>query len=174
MEAYDRILGMDMQAVYAIAAQFVSTAVLIFILYKILYKPMLKFLDARTKRIQDSIAEGQQLITSGKALQAEYEGKLKELDVERGAILEEATKRAKEREAEIIAEAKQAAEKLKVAATLNIEQEKEKTKMQMKSQIIDISALIAQRYVADNINQDTQSRLLDEIITDLGDSTWLN
>ena len=170
----DRIMGVDAQALFSWAVQLISTGVLVFFLYKILYNPALKFLDARAKRISDTITNADDLMKTATAMKADYEEKLKTLDQERAQILETATKRAKEREEEIISEAKATAEKLKATANASIEMEKQKAQSEMKSQIIDISALIAQKYVAGNIDQSVQNKLLDEIITDLGDATWLN
>ena len=56
----------------------------------------------------------------------------------------------------------------------SIKMERENAVNDMKAQIIDISTLMAEKYISKNIDKDTQKKLLDEVISDVGDATWVN
>lgn len=170
----DRIMGFDIQTFYSWVIQLINTGVLVFLLSYILYQPILKFLDNRAKRIQDSITNAEELLASAQKMQALYEEKLKGIDAERISILEVANKRAKEMENDIITSAREEAATIKARAMSDIELEKEKAFNDMKLQIIDISAIIAKKYVSKNIDESMQIKLLDDVISDLGDATWQN
>lgn len=167
-------MGFDAQTFYAWIMQLINTGVLVALLSYILYEPVVKFLNNRTSRIQESITNAEEMLENAQKMKALYEEKLKGIDAERVQILEVANKRAKDMENDIITSAKQEASTIKTRALSDIELEKEKAFNEMKSQIIDISSIIAQKYVSQNINKDMQNKLLDEVISDLGDATWLN
>ena len=167
-------MGFDAQMLFSWGIQLINTGVLVFLLSKILYEPVTKFLDSRTKRIQDTINNAENSFAEASKMKSLYEEKLKGIETERVNILEEANKRAKEMESSIIAVAKTEASNIKSRAMNDIELEKEKAFNDMRAQIIDISSIIAEKYIVQNIDEATQNKLLDEVISDLGDATWLN
>ena len=89
-------------------------------------------------------------------------------------ILGEARNRASLREQEIIAEAKAEAETLKNRAMVDIQREQEKAKDEIKKQIIEVSSIMAGKFIAETIDQKKQEKLVDEVISDLGDVKWLS
>jgi F-type H+-transporting ATPase subunit b len=170
----DRVMDFDIHTLISLGIQLLSAGILIYVLYRILYQPVLDFLDARTKRIADSITNSQEMLQTATAMKAQYEEKLAGIDAERIAILEDANRRAQELETSIVTSARKEADRLKQSALADIELEKQKVKRDMKEQIIDISTLIASRFVSQTIDTNLQNKLLDETIADLGDATWLN
>lgn len=171
---YDRMMGIDLQMLYSWGIQLVNTLVLVFVLYKILYNPVLKFLDARAQRIQGNIDSANTLRKEAEELKLKYQGIMADADTEKESIITAATKRAKELEESIVAAAKQEAAKIKESAARELELQKEKAARDMKDQIIDISAIIAGRYVEASMDEALQAKLLNDAINDLGDATWLS
>ena len=89
-------------------------------------------------------------------------------------ILSDARTKAVKREQEIIAEAKEEADALKNRAMVDIQREQEKAKDEIKKQIIEVSSIMASKFVAVSINQSQQDKLVDEVISDLGEVKWLS
>ena len=174
VEPVDRIMGMDAQLFYSTVIMFGNVVLLVGILSWLLYKPVRNFLDNRIKRIEASISDATADQRKAQELKQSYERKIVEIEKEKTEIIAVATQRAKEIEASIVSEAKEEATRLKNAAMREIEANKEKAAREMREQIIDISALLAGKYVEESINQEMQIRLLDKAIDDLGDATWLN
>lgn len=170
----DRMMGFDTQMLIQMAIQFINTAVLCFALGKILYNPVKQFLHARNERIGGHISDAEQLLNNAEMLKEWYDEKMKAADFDRSEIIAEAQKRAEAVEKQIIDEAKAEAEAIKARAMNEIEMEKENSLNEMKKQIIDISTMIAERYVREKMDAQTSIKLLDEAIDDLGDATWLN
>lgn len=166
------IISFDKQMLGTLIIQLIVTAVLFFIIGKILYNPVLEFLHKRSEGIKNDLENAENSMKEANALKLEYEGKIKNIESERSEILEKAHKDARNNEAEIIAAAKTEATTIKERALLDIEREKAKAQDEMKTQIIEISSLMANRFVAEKIDMETQNKLLNEVIEDLGDAKW--
>ncbi|GHU48007.1 hypothetical protein FACS1894200_04270 [Spirochaetia bacterium] len=85
-----------------------NIAVLFFILRRLLFKPVTKFIAERTRRIEDSINQAEKDKAQAKALLAQYEEQLKSAETEVEAILRSAQETA-EQEAKDIIQAGEAA-----------------------------------------------------------------
>ena len=88
----------------------VNMVVLFFILRTILFKRVTKFMDERTKRIQDSIDRSEKDKSQAKALLAQYETQLKTAEAEAEAIINSARESAQVEAEKIIAEGRLSAE----------------------------------------------------------------
>jgi F-type H+-transporting ATPase subunit b len=157
-----------------IGLQMFNTFVVIGILTFLLYNPVKKTMKDRTDRINKQLTEAEDNFKQSESLKGEYSHKLKDIEKERTEILDNARKIATEKEKAILLEAKKESDLIKARAMSEIKLEEEKSRDGIKNQMIEISMLIAQRYVSTNIDEATQNKLLEEVISDLGDSKWLS
>jgi len=72
----------------------------------------------------------------------------------------------------LIKEAKKEAEALRERATANVELEWERAESEMRTAIIEVSAVMAEKFVTLAINQQTHDRLFSETMSDLEGMTW--
>ncbi len=168
----DRILGIDIQLLISMAIQFTNTGIMVAFLSWLLYIPVRQFMKNRSDAIQSTISNAENNFSAAEKLKAQYEEKLKTIEAERSEILEAARARASEREAEILRQAKEEADTIRSRAKLDIERQHDKLKDEVRTQIVEISTLMAQKYVAKVIDKDAQNALLDEAIEDLGAVKW--
>lgn len=166
------ILYFTDQTIYQILLQLFNTMIMAFMLSKLMYKPVKEFMANRKNRISSMISTTETKLKEADNLKLMYDKKLQEIEIERNEILDNAKKRANEREKEIIESAKQEAMTIKNRSLTEIEREKEKAKDEMKTQIIDISSLIAGRFVKDSMNDEIQNKLFNEVVKDLGEVEW--
>lgn len=166
------LIRFDSQLVAQILFQLVNTAIMIVILGKLLYNPTKKFLKDRADSVAKNIGDAETALADAVAMKIEYESKLKNIEDEKTQILEYARKIAKKAEMEILEKAREEATLIKNRAILDIEREQEKAKDSMKAEIIEISSLMATRYVSEKIDEQTQEKLFDEVIESLGDTSW--
>ncbi|WP_250278067.1 F0F1 ATP synthase subunit B [[Clostridium] colinum] len=172
MDSY--ILTLDSQLLYSVIIQLISTGILCTILSTLLYKPVTNFLQKRRERIENNINEANNKLAEADSLKAEYEIKLKDIEKEKATILEEARARGKQNEAQIIEEAKKEAEAIKNRAMLDIEREQEKAKEEIRLQIIEVSSLVASKFISEKISEAEQNKLVEQVIADLGEVKWQN
>ena len=169
-----RVFGMDAQTVLQALAHLINLGILAFVLAKLLYKPVRKVLGKRTERIQGQIAQAEEDMAKAVELKLQYEQKLEEVQQERDDILAEARKLASEASQRLIAEAKKEADALKERAAANVELEWERAEAEMKTAIIEISSVMAEKFITLAMNKDTQDRIYEETMADLGRMTWIS
>jgi len=162
-----RLLGFDQQTLVQLGFLFFNTALVIAALCYLLYKPVRKFLKDRSDRIAKQLADAAGAELSASELKERYEAKLRDIDTEREAILEETRKTAREKARRIIDDARLEADTLKNRAMLDIERETENSKERLKKHIIELSALMSAKFVARALGESDQTRLLDEAIREL-------
>jgi len=97
---------------------------------------------------------------------------LKEVSKEADAILEEARRKAKIRESEIIAEARAEAARIVERGNREVELERKKALDDMKQEIVSIASLMAGKVVAASIDTTVQDALIEETLKEMGESTW--
>lgn len=172
MDGY--VIMLDQQTLIQIAIQLVNTCILCFALSKLFYKPVTKFLNARKERVANQIDTAQNRLNEAEALKAEYEEKLKNIEVEKNTILEKARVQAKANGQQIVAEAKAEAENIHTRAMTDIKREEEKAKDEIKKQIIEVSSLVSGKFIAAKMTEEEQNKLVDDTISDLEGVKWQN
>lgn len=162
-----RVFGLDSQTLISIGIQLFNGIVLAIALTLILYKPVKEFLRKRAERIQADIDNAEATMTEATALINEYEGKLKDINQERLEILEKARNKARAENKLIIEEAEKEAEDIKQRTLVSIEEDKKRLQEEMRLQVIDLSSLVAEKYLTMNLDEETQGQYLDKVINQL-------
>jgi len=176
VDEYGRILGFDLSFINELWFVWINMAFIIFVLSWLLYKPILQFLEMRRERIKGEIEAAAENFKKSEEARTAYDAKLSGIKQERDDILDTAKKTAQTREAEIIAAAKSEADLIMERARRDMEQEREKAKDEIHRQIVQVSALMAERLMGGQLTADdaTRNRLLDQAIAELGDAEWRN
>ncbi len=167
------VIILDQQTLIQVGIQLVNTLILCFALYKILYKPVLAFLNQRKQTIADNISNAETKLSQAEELKSQYEQKLSEIEQERAEILEKARLEAKAQGEKIIDEANEEASTLKKRAETDIKRDKEKAKDEIKNQIIEVSSLLSGKFIAAKITKEEQDKLVDSAIDALEDAQWI-
>jgi F-type H+-transporting ATPase subunit b len=145
----------------------INIAILFFILKKILFKPVTKFMAERAKRVQDSIDQAQKDREAAKELLAEYEDRLKKAENEAQEILKIARENAEHQAQLIIAEAKQEAQDAADIMRKQIETERHAALAQFRLEaaalIIAVSGKLAAKDFSGEDNRRYMNMLLDEL-----------
>lgn len=172
MEEFSRIIGFDWQLVHDMVLTGINVFILFFILSYFLFNPVQEFLEKRRQKIAGQLAEAADNQRAGRELKEEYERRLREIQKEADAILTEAGKKARIREARILEEARREAAGILKRADREIELEKQKAMDEMKQEMISIASLMAGRAVAAAMNTEAQNRLIEETLKEIDESTW--
>lgn len=168
----DRLIGFDPQLLHDAVLTGINIFILFFALSYLLFNPVRDVLEKRRQKITGELAQAAEDKQTAAALKSEYEAKLKDVNREAEDILEAARKKGKKREAEIVDEAKAEAARIIERANREIELEKKKAVDDMKQEVIDIAALMAQKVVGSSMNISVQDALIEETLKEMGESTW--
>jgi len=167
-----RVFGIDQTTLINIIANLINVAVLAAFLTYLLYKPVRNILNKRTNKIQGQLIQAEEELEKATELRRSYEQKLEEIEREREEILSEARKIAADSSRRMLAEAKKEADTIKERAAANVEMEWERAENNMRTAIIDVSAVMAEKFVSLAINKETHDKLFEETISDLEGMTW--
>ncbi|MDO6674465.1 F0F1 ATP synthase subunit B [Tenacibaculum sp. 1B UA] len=148
--------------------QLVILAVLIFLLAKFAWKPILSALNEREEGIQKALDQAENARKEMQNLQADNERLLKEARAERDTMMKE----AREIKDKIIADAKQEAEEqtstMVENAKATIKQEQQAAIAELKKKVGDLSIEIAQKVVRKELaSQDDQLKLVEGMLEEV-------
>ena len=150
----------------------INIAILFFILRKVLFKPVTKFMADRAKRVQDSIDQVERDKVRAKNLLDQYESKLKDIDAEAAAILHTAREDAETEAERRIAEGKAEAANIAANARRQLEAERQAVLAGFMTDAAAIVMAASSKLAARSLNGDDDRRyatmLLDELAAQKG------
>lgn len=152
-------LGIDWKL---LIAQIVNFLVLLFILWKFAYGPILAMLEKRQKKIEKGLKdadEAHKKLAESEERQREI---LKKARTEAKDIVEKARVQAEKSKSEIAVEAKAQAEKIILNAKAEIEREKEKTIAEIKSEIGSLVVAATEKVIGEKMDEKKDKELIDK------------
>ena len=173
-EVTTRLFDLDWQLLHDAFLMIIAIFVLMLVMGHFLFNPARKFLADRKERIKNDLDTAAKDKADALALKEEYETRIREIDKQAEEILSDARKRALANEADIVAKAKEEAARIIERAGQEAELEKQKVADQVKTEMIDIAALMAGKVVSANIDTRVSDSLIDETLKEIGESTWLS
>jgi len=143
----------------------ISFLILLFILGKFAWKPILKSVNDREDSIRDALDQAEKAKREMENLQADNQNALKEARAEREAMLKE----AREIKEKLIATAKEEAQlqagKMIEQAQTAIESEKKAAMTELKNHVASLSVEIAEKVVREELsNKDKQLKLVENML----------
>lgn len=138
----------------------VSFSIILFLLKKFAWKPILGMIKEREESIENALAAAEKAKEEMKALQSNNERILAEARAERDTLLKE----AREMKDKMIAEAKTVAtkegERLLAIARENIQNEKMAAITELKNQVATLSIEIAEKILKSELSSDEKQKTL--------------
>lgn len=138
---------------------------LIFLMVKFAWKPIMSALNEREEGIQGALDAAENAKKEMQNLQADNEKLLKEARAERESMLKEAREMKTKMIDDAKAEAKEAADKMVTQAQAAIEAERKSAIADLKGQVAALSVEIAEKVVKSELsNKGKQLELVDEML----------
>lgn len=149
--------------------QILAFAILFWVLKKYAYGPLIGVMEKRQQQIKAQIADAEKDRKEAEELLKEQNDALRQARLEAHELIEN-SKASSERQAkDIIETARNEAERLKNQAVQEIKLEKEKAVIELREQVGALSVLIAAKMIEKEIDQKTQSKLIDDIMKQVGE-----
>jgi F-type H+-transporting ATPase subunit b len=147
--------------------QVVNFLLLLYLLNRFLFKPVLKLLDERESRIRKGLEDAEAAARDRELARAEREAALDEARKEAQAMVARANKIAEDSRAEILAEAKAQADKVTARAREEITAEKDKAMAELRATVADLALQAAGRLVRSEMDTPTQRRLVEDFLKEV-------
>ncbi|MBM2810527.1 MAG: synthase subunit [Chloroflexi bacterium] len=161
MEPILKSLGVDLPSV---AWHLINFLILIWILQRFMYRPILKMLDDRAARIRDSMAEAEAVRAETARLQTESKNILDEARSEGQTVLAQANHNAER----IISEARQAAQqeadRLVERAKSELAREREQSYQELRQEVADLAIAAASRVIGRALDGPSHRELVREFL----------
>lgn len=144
-----------------------SFLILLFILRKFAWKPILNSVNSREESILNALASAEAAKREMENLTADNEKLLKEARLERDAMMKEAREIKVKMISDAKDEAKAEADKMIINAQSAIQSEKKAAIAEIKNQVASLSIEIAEKVVKEELsNKDKQLKLVESMLDD--------
>lgn len=164
MEAL-QALGINLPSLLWHAVNFL---LLVALLTKFLYQPVVRMLDDRAARVKESIERAEsikeQLIHTGEETKRQLEAARKEAQ----AIVDQANQMAQAVKAQAKQEAQSEADKIVAKAHAQLEQERELAVTELRREMADLVIAAATKVIGQSLDEKAQHRLVEEFISGNG------
>ena len=150
-----------------LAAQVVNFLFIVFVLQKLLYKPILSMLEKRKREIAEGIAITQKMREEEEKLKVKSDKALGKAREDALGVIEEAKKQAKELERELVAEAHGQAEAIIVRAKGEAEEIRKAAKDAIRTEAVELAVVMAKRLLSSALGVKEQHALISKRVKDL-------
>ncbi|WP_270599547.1 F0F1 ATP synthase subunit B [Faecalicoccus pleomorphus] len=150
----------------------ISTILIVLIAKKFFWSKLVAFVEKRQQLVQANIDSSLALKKEAEDLKDQYDKQIKSAGQEANVILENARAQATQEKKQILSKAQQEAVLLKQKAQEDIEREKRNAQNSMKDAIGEVAVDVAKRFVADQMDEETQKKYVDDFLSEAGDKSW--
>jgi F-type H+-transporting ATPase subunit b len=161
--AFFEAFGVDL---WKLAFQIVNFLILLFLLNRFLFKPVLKRIDERNQQLGQGLEDAAAAARDRELARAEREATMAEARQEADALVQRAAKTAEATSAEILATARESAEQLTARARDEIAAEKERALAEIRGEVADLALLAAGKLVGEEMDEPTQRRLVEQFLAE--------
>jgi F-type H+-transporting ATPase subunit b len=148
-------------------AQIINFLILLAILSKVAYKPLMKALADRQAKIAESLETAERERASAEELKREYQAQLAAARTQAQEIVDKAVKLAEQTKEEILEEARAENARLLKTAQEEIARERDRALAEMRNEVVALSVLAAEKVIARNLDAETNGKLVTDFIEKL-------
>lgn len=152
-------------------AYLINFLILVFLLQRFAYRPVLNMLEQRRQRIADGLGAAEKAQQEAAAQQAEFE---KELAKARQEATDQASKIAQETERmreQILADARQEAEEIVTRAREQLDVERQQLQAELQRQMVDVTVAMTRKVVGQTLDENAQRQLVNRFLAEMGESS---
>ena len=154
-----------------ILAQMLNFFILVWILARFAYKPLVSMMQERKERIAKDLADAQAARTEAEQFKADYAAQIANARQEAQQIVEKAVQQAEATTREQLAAAREQIEREKERARQDIINERDRAMNNLRNEVISLSVAMATKVVAKDMDSETNTKLIEDAIAKLDSKT---
>ncbi len=147
-----------------ILTQAIGFLILLFILKKIAWKPLLSLLDERREKISSEFQTIERTKSGLARLEQDYKSRLAEIDAQARQKIQEAISEGQRIAMEIQEKAREEAQKTVDKAKANIEMEVAKARVELRNKVAGMAIRAAEKILKEELNEERQRRLVTDFL----------
>ncbi len=149
-----------------LVAQVVNVIVLFVILYLVAYKPMMRMLDERSRRIKESLAQADSVREQAAHAEEEVKKQLETASRDGQEKIARAVQIGEEVKQKAQSEARQEAEALITRARSEIHRERDEAIDEVRKEVADLTILAAEKVIDQSLDKPAHRRLIDKVLAE--------
>jgi F-type H+-transporting ATPase subunit b len=150
---------------WTLGVQLISFLLLLGVLYKLMYRPLVGALEGRSAAIQQQLAEAQAAREEAQRELAAMEERIRAAQADAQALRERALREAGELRERLGVEARQDAARLVEAAQAQVTQEVRRARAELRAEVGTLATQIAEHLVRKSLSDEDHQRLVREALT---------
>ena len=154
-----------------ILAQMLNFFILVWILARFAYKPLVSMMQERKERIAKDLADAQVARNEAEQFKADYAAQIANARQEAQQIVEKAVQQAEATTREQLAAAREQIEREKERARQDIVNERDRAMNNLRNEVISLSVAMATKVVAKDMDSETNTKLIEDAIAKLDSKT---
>ena len=154
-----------------ILAQMLNFFILVWILARFAYKPLVSMMQERKERIAKDLADAQAARNEAEQFKADYAAQIANARQEAQQIVEKAVQQAEATTREQLAAAREQIEREKERARQDIVNERDRAINNLRNEVISLSVAMATKVVAKDMDSETNTKLIEDAIAKLDSKT---
>lgn len=145
-------------------AQLVNFLIVLLVLWKFAYKPLLKMLDARSERIEKSLKDAAHVEARVAALEDERKQVINEARAEATKVMDLARIDAEAMKTDMVEKAKREVERVVVHGKAQLKGEQEAMMREARKELIDIAVSAAKKILTEGVDEKKATSLAEEVV----------
>ena len=145
----------------------ITFIILLFILSRVAWKPLVHALQAREQGIRDAMTKAEEARVEAERLLAENKKAMARANEETARILKEGRELAEQMKNEIVAKAHESAKTMMTQAKDDIQREKETALLQLKNEVADLAVNVAEKIIDETLDDAKRKKIVDKAIQTL-------
>jgi F-type H+-transporting ATPase subunit b len=145
----------------------ITFIVLLFILKRVAWKPILAALDKRENDIKESLAQAEKAKDEAKMILEENQANLAKAEEESKKIIEQSRSYAESLKEQLMRESKEQAKKIVDEASSEIQRKKDAAFEELKGQIAEIAIGAAEKIIRESLDAQKSKQVIDKYLNDV-------
>lgn len=148
--------------------QALNFAILLFVLHRLLYKPLLATMNERSSAIKKSLDEAQAARAEAARAREENAAQLKAAYAEAAAIREQALKEAGEEQRRLVEAARGESQRMIESAKAQLDADVRRAREELRREVSGLAVEIAEKLVRKSLRDEDHRRIVDDAIASIG------
>jgi F-type H+-transporting ATPase subunit b len=149
--------------------QVINFVILVWLLTKIIWKPLMESLENRQKHIEGNVKEAEAINEQASNLKQQYEAQMTQAHGEAQKLIRDAQVQAEKVKEQILTEAREESSRILRQTERDAQLEKTKAMGEVKRYMADLTVATAAKVLQDTLDQPTQDKLLSEFVKKVGE-----
>jgi F-type H+-transporting ATPase subunit b len=149
-----------------LVAQIINFVILFGLMYLVAYKPLMRMLDERSRRIRESMEQTELIKRQAAQAEEEVKKQIEAASMEGQEVITRAVRTGEELKRNAQQEARKGADSLTARARAEIQQERDEAIAELRREFADLTVLAAGKVIDRSLDKKAHRQLIDKVLVE--------